>query len=351
MAGGLLRVSLSSLVFVVTGLVQTICVQAVLYSGGGDRSTLLIAIPNYIGVFLVYLIGLRAFRALDGLGMWESNGSDQNRVHFALYSRETNLSERPAAAGKRGLAFLNLYSLRIGVMRIFHPERRKLFILAFNEIGGFLTGFIGLSIAGSGLYQVVFSGGTVFTALLSVFFLRRRLSVLQWFSVATITFGLTVTAEQVAHPPAPRHGEDANAASLVSGVCFVLIACLFYSTNYVIAEHFLDSRDQLDTDIDDTPPEMPPPSGLDLSLYTGGTCLVVFGLYVLLHTVPRWHELVTVSIERHRGNVAIIMEQYCYLGIAAFLHAITYYDIVATVGGRSLLDFVTFAFWGLLVLN
>lgn len=332
MAGGVLRVTLSGFIFVVTGLVQTVCVQALLYSGGGDRSTLLIALPNYAGIFLVYVIGQHAFRALDSLGVWEARGADRNRVHVPLYGKDGGIGERSNM--KRVAVPFTLQSLRDGLAKFFHPERRKLFILAFNELGGFITGIIGLSIAGSGLYQVVFSGGTVFTALLSVFFLRRRLALSQWVFVAVITLGLTVTAEQVTHPSNSHTGEDANAASIISGVSFVLVSCLFYSTNYVIAEHFLDVREQVETDLDEAPPELPPPSGVDLSLYTGGTCLFIFGLYVLLHTVPHWHELVTLSIERHRGNAAIIVEQYCYLAIAAFLHGITYYDIVATVGGK-----------------
>lgn len=377
MAGGALRILLSAFIFVASGLVQTVCVQAVLYSGGGDRSTFLVAIPNYIGIVMVYLLGSRVFRALDRLGVWEARRRSSvdphaNRVHLSLYVAPTEEDKRAAATRSRPMDFLT---------RLLHPERRKLFVLTFNELGGFLTGFTGLSIAGSGLYQVVFSGGTVFTALLSVFFLRKRLSVFQWLFVAIITGGLMITAEQVTHSTAH---EDTHAASVVSGVAFVLVSCLFYSTNYVIAEHFLDgseisdvhgggnrraavsgdgvdgahstpggadksdtesnpdlSMDNLgesllkrsDSGLEEHPrPELPPPSSLDLSLYTGGTSLLVFGLYVLLHTVPRWNELVTSSIERHRGNTMLILEQYFYLGVAAFLHAISHYDIVATVG-------------------
>lgn len=357
MAGGTLRVLLSSFVFVVSGLVQTICVQAVLYSGGGDRSTFLVALPNYFGVLLVYLVGARAFRFMDTIGIWEARRRSQpdavaNRVHLSLYIPQA-VDKRAAPTRARPIEFL---------ARLVHPERRKLFVLAFNELGGFLTGITGLSIAGSGLYQVVFSGGTVFTALLSVFFLRKRLSYAQWFFVAVISCGLMITAEQVTHV---GNGE-AQAASIVSGVAFVLVSCLFYSTNYVIAEHFLDGRDHLETSSSgsgsgtvgtgpadssgnietdqflqksesgtedhDTPLELPPPSGLDLSLYTGGSCLVLFGAYVMVHTIPNWNELVTRSIARHHGNNFLIAEQYFYLALAAFLHAISHYDIVATVG-------------------
>eukprot|EP00177_Eucheuma_denticulatum_P002138 GFKZ01003815.1.p1 GENE.GFKZ01003815.1~~GFKZ01003815.1.p1 ORF type:complete len:434 (+),score=45.96 GFKZ01003815.1:269-1570(+) len=305
MAGGLARVAISAFVFIVTGLVQTVCIQSVLYSGGGDRSTFLLAIPNYLGIVCVYFFGARVFKALDRFGVWVAGGRDANRVHTSLYQVKKESS-------------LGFWAT------LFHRERRKLFVLAFNELGGFLSGLTGLSIAGSGLYQVVFSGATVFTALLTTVFLRKRLSFLQWLFVAVITAGLMITAEQVTHVSA-----EAGAASLASGVSFVLVSCLFYSTNYVIAEHFLD-RDQ--TDVDEEPHVLPPPSGLDLSLYTGGSCLLLFGVYVMAHTVPNWNTLVTSSIQRHHGDTTLILEEYIYLTVASFFHAITHYDVVATAG-------------------
>lgn len=197
-----------------------------------------------------------------------------------------------------------------------------MFVLAFNEMGGFLSGLTGLAIAGSGLYQVVFSGATVFTALLATIFLRKRMSLTQWFFIALITSGLMITAEQVTHT-----ATEAGAASLVSGVSFVLVSCLFYSTNYVIAEHVLDHDADPEEDL-----ILPPPSGLDLSLYCGGTCLILFGAYVLTHTLPNWNSLVVSSIEKHHGNTTLILEEYIYLTIASFFHAVSHYDVVATAG-------------------
>lgn len=62
--------ALSAALFVATGLAQTLIVQSLLYSGGGDRRTLLLALPNYVGITLVAVAGGPAFRALDGLGVW-----------------------------------------------------------------------------------------------------------------------------------------------------------------------------------------------------------------------------------------------------------------------------------------
>lgn len=147
-----------------------------------------------------------------------------------------------------------------------------------------------------------------------------------------------ITAEQ-ATSAAAEAKPDAHAADVISGVAFVLVSCLFYSTNYVLAEHFLDHHgDCQNTDNDDPEqppltPILPPPNGLDLSMYTGGSCLVLFGIYILVHTIPNWNELVTSSIRRHHGNSKLILEQYMYITICSFLHSLSHYDVIATVGG------------------
>ena len=250
--GGGARVALSAFLFVATGLAQTLIVQSLLYSGGGDRRTLLLALPNYVGITLVAVVGGPAFRALDGLGVWcgtprspspssmagpaaggaaaggggsghpaagggggggggisvvstvPSHSAARNRVHAAAYG-----TPRPPAL--RGAPW---YATAL------HPERRRLFLLALNECGGFVAGISGIAIAGSGLYQVVFSGGTVVTAVLSVAFLKRRLSAAQWAAVGVITSGLLVTAAGQVRPGA--------GGGVLTGICFVLVSCGFY---------------------------------------------------------------------------------------------------------------------------
>jgi EamA-like transporter family len=350
MAGGTLRVGLSAALHVLSGLAQTVCMQALLYSGGGDRSTLLLALPNYIGITLVYLVGRRCFRALDTLGVWAGGGktSEVNRVHASMYAATVSPSAPVVYVGDGASGVGDGSAVQppssplspqhlSASQRLFHPERRKLFLLAFNEVGGFLAGLTGIAIAGSGLYQVVFSGGAVFTAVLSTIFLRKRLTPWQWIFVATITLGLMITAEQASSAAADAK-PGAHAADIISGVAFVLVSCLFYSTNYVLAEHFLDHTESQNVDNDDPEqpplsPILPPPNGLDLSMYTGGSCLVLFSIYIICHTIPNWNELVTSSIRRHHGNSKLILEQYIYITICSFLHSLSHYDVIATVGG------------------
>lgn len=73
-----------------------------------------------------------------------------------------------------------------------------------------------------------------------------------------------------------------------------------------------------------------------MSLYTGGTCLVVFSAYVLVHTVPHWGDWVTASIARQHGVTAVIGGQYAALTAASYAHAVAHYDLVATVGAGTL---------------
>lgn len=86
----------------------------------------------------------------------------------------------------------------------------------------------------------------VFTALLSSLFLRRRLSVLQWLCVATISFGLILAVEQF-------NVTMESARSVINGMILTLVSCLFYSSNSVIADYLLSSTS--------TELQLPPPTG------------------------------------------------------------------------------------------
>lgn len=274
--GGGPRVALSAALFVATGLAQTLIVQSLLYSGGGDRRTLLLALPNYVGITLVAVVGGPAFRALDGLGVWcgtprggaaekagagggapaavatgggggggsgggitvASSGGSSGGVSgapFGTASSSASAAAAAAAAASPSAARNRVHAVAYGTppppslrgapwyATALHPERRRLFLLAVNECGGFVAGISGIAIAGSGLYQVVFSGGTVVTAVLSVAFLKRRLSAAQWAAVGVITSGLLVTAAGQVRPAGGGKG-----GGVLTGICFVLVSCGFY---------------------------------------------------------------------------------------------------------------------------
>lgn len=263
--------ALSAALFVATGLAQTLIVQSLLYSGGGDRRTLLLALPNYVGITLVAVAGGPAFRALDGLGVWcgtpragaapargapaaavaagggggggggiSVSGSGGSGISsggglgtpFVAAPSAGSAAAAAAAAASPSAARNRVHAVAYGTppppslrgapwyATALHPERRRLFLLAVNECGGFVAGISGIAIAGSGLYQVVFSGGTVVTAVLSVAFLKRRLSAAQWAAVCVITGGLLVTAAGQVRPGA--------GGGVLTGICFVLVSCGFY---------------------------------------------------------------------------------------------------------------------------
>mmetsp|Transcript_13949 Transcript_13949/g.56139 ORF Transcript_13949/g.56139 Transcript_13949/m.56139 type:complete len:236 (+) Transcript_13949:990-1697(+) len=136
--------------------------------------------------------------------------------------------------------------------------------------------------------------------------------------VATITIGLVIAAEQ---PDVPSD----SYATVINGVIFTLTSCLFYSLNYVVVEYFLSKSSGEST-------SLPPPTGPELSLYTHGTCLLVFCIYVSIHTVPHWTQLVTKTIETHHGSSYRILGLYFGIFASSFLHAIAYYDVIASLG-------------------
>mmetsp|Transcript_2398 Transcript_2398/g.4203 ORF Transcript_2398/g.4203 Transcript_2398/m.4203 type:complete len:468 (-) Transcript_2398:37-1440(-) len=358
------RIALCTVLFVGTGIIQTVAVQTLLYSGGSDSSTLLVALPQYVGNSLVYFCGNPVFRFMDKF-FSSRTSSDSSSI--------TNESSLPTAAHEpskpRKIPFYKL---------MFHPERRQMFTLSINELCGFVSGLIGLGLAGSGLYQVVMSGATIFCALLARLFLGKKLSWFQWISIGVISLGLTLTTvsnpfssfiqllSEILHPislsvtqeyiPEPTHNistqvlssnasfasshirittesttsNTSTSSNVLSGTALTLVSCLFFSLNYILADYFLSEQTSENQYLDSS--ELPPVKGMDLSLYTGFTALGFCSTFVLFHTVPRWNELVVSSIRNHHGRLFVIISCHILHMAASFIHAITYFDLMANVG-------------------
>ncbi|KAA8491292.1 hypothetical protein FVE85_7713 [Porphyridium purpureum] len=394
------RVVICAVLFVLTGVVQTVAVQTLIYSGGSDSSTLLVALPQYLGNSLCYFLGRPIFGLLDRVSRSAPPPRAAGDANEAHRPQQTLLPAAMELAQGAWSAFASFWIV------LLHRERRKLFVLTLNEVCGFVAGLVGLALAGSGLYQVVMSGATIFTALLSWGFLGKRLSASQWLSIFVISAGLSLTTRNpaitgldllpeswhwlftsgkvhndaaltlpsswhsaaavsiadsigkpmgeqnasnqmhmkassdsnfsglglpvgshkgAAHTPWLSSSAAAWESSTYTGVALTMLSCLFFSLNYVIAEYFLGCEP-------DERAALPPARGMDLSLYTGFSCFVLFSVYVLVHTVPRWSELVLVPIEQQHGRVSTIVLCYVLHCVASFLHSVTYYDLLTLVG-------------------
>ncbi|KAF9345792.1 hypothetical protein BGX26_002733 [Mortierella sp. AD094] len=107
---------------------------------------------------------------------------------------------------------------------------------------------VGLIYCAASVYQMLRGALVIFTGLLSVIFLGRRLLAFEWFALFTIVMGIATVglASVVSKKDAPIVGdsepdsdEAIQAAKAVLGIFLVLFAQIFTATQFVVEEKFL----------------------------------------------------------------------------------------------------------------
>lgn len=125
--------------YVATGVMMPLLIELVSTNGGAEKSTMLIALPNSIGMAFCIL---------------------------------TNWSAR-----KQG-------TIRWHVV----------FAISFFEMLASVLNLNGLIYAGSAIFTVIYSSITIYTAVFSYVFLNRQLHFMQWVGVVVVMLGLAMTS-------------------------------------------------------------------------------------------------------------------------------------------------------------
>lgn len=93
--------------------------------------------------------------------------------------------------------------------------------------------YAGLALSSPSIYQMLRGAIIIFTALNSVFFLRRRLYAFQWSSIAVVVVGVIIVGFQSVD------GSEGNQSGLVLGIVLILLAQVVQSFQVVLQEKFI----------------------------------------------------------------------------------------------------------------
>ncbi|KAI1320675.1 hypothetical protein EDD11_010209 [Mortierella claussenii] len=107
---------------------------------------------------------------------------------------------------------------------------------------------VGLIYCAASVYQMLRGALVIFTGVLSVIFLGRRLLAFEWFALFTIVMGIATVGlasvisqkdKTVTGDSEPDADEAAQAAKAILGIALVLFAQIFTATQFVVEEKFL----------------------------------------------------------------------------------------------------------------
>lgn len=164
------------------------------------------------------------------------------------------------------------------------------------DFAGCIFSNVGLSMAGSGLYQVVYSSVICWSALMSRFILKKIVSKEEWFGIALVTFGLAFSA-------LGESGSGRDNTVVLMGCFNTLVGAAFYGGNYVTGEYTLKLAER--------------PHPKELCLKIGAACVAIIAVYQSIFVLPEWDALVTKPIAEANGNTTYIVSARGVHAVAA----------------------------------
>ena len=224
---------------VATGVWWGVCMQLLFYQGAGHPLAMLPNLDWYIGMMLVYAGRLCTPRSAH--------------AHYAII------------------------------------KQRHVLPIAVCDFLGTAGTTIGLELAGSAIFGIIYSSVTVWTALFTCVILRKAQSAVKMLGIATVVAGLTLPTLD------PEAGaETANARLVFLGICLTFGGTLFYALEYTLCEQAFTLYDR-------------PVDAKQLCFYTGAWGMAFTMIWMTAYTIPRWDELVVSEISDANGNIPLIL--------------------------------------------
>ncbi|CAH0475231.1 unnamed protein product [Peronospora belbahrii] len=235
-------------IFLSTGVFSTCVAQFIFYQGAGDQTVMLLPLCNYMGMMLVGLlpaVGITTFKMemkdIQEMQLTEKIKSLTKNIHnreledkvepeLTFIQRDTRTCSRQRSID---LDVVDMELIRRSTLLCEDDQQQEQQVLLLEDkcgdsdenrlvldcdvtpssvsfslstlqlciilsvvldFSGCIFSNVGLSMAGSGLYQVVYSSVICWSALMSRFILRKVVSIWEWFGIALVTFGLAFSA-------------------------------------------------------------------------------------------------------------------------------------------------------------
>ncbi|KAF0747619.1 hypothetical protein AaE_007662, partial [Aphanomyces astaci] len=332
-------------VFLFTGVFSTCAAQYVFYQGAGAQRAMLLPLCNYLGMMLVGVIpsmGSSDSHHPTASILKKKNDDDSAaaalaRTESLLKRDDMELTRRQAdkdinvdmkdSSDKVPLVSTSLTTastISTSLADLKAPLKHDgssvgslsvmqsmLLLNVVLDFGGCIFANIGLSMAGSGVFQVLYSSVVCWSALLSKIFLKKQPSQYEWLGIAIVTFGLAFSAMG-------QSNGGRNAGYVLMGCVNTLIGAAFYGGNYVTGEFILML------------PERPEPK--DLCLKMGICCVTIISVYQMFWVLPQWTHIITEPVMEAHGDPLRILGALSLYTLSQLAHGLTYFMMLGSCG-------------------
>jgi drug/metabolite transporter (DMT)-like permease len=140
-----------------------------------------------------------------------------------------------------------------------------------------VANYTGASLAGPTIFSIVYSSVTIWTALFSQLFLKRRLRRWQWIAIVAVFVGLAMTATG-----SLQLEDQDNDVSV--GFLLILVGSAMHALTYIMSEGIMTvSKETL--------------SVRENNAIQSAVAATTLGLWQLVYTLPRWEEKIQRPME------------------------------------------------------
>lgn len=223
------------------------------------------------------------------------------------YFSFTMLVALPLCLGQSMAIFTNWPSRFEGVLRW-----KYILLVTILDMVSYALNTNGLVYAGSATYTIIHSSLTVFTALLSYYFLRVKPNRVQCSGIVMIIIGLAIAL----------YNADSDGIDVFFGAILILLGTMMHSMTYIISEYILVKVE------DAVSPEL-------LCSISGLIPATFYSFWQLIYTIPHYQTVVLDNIHRAHGSSSTILTCYLLLGVAAFFHSTLFYFLIHHMGSTS----------------
>ena len=233
-----------------------------------------------------------------------------------------------------------------------------MFLLALVDIVSQGLCLIGLVYAGSSIYIIIYSSTTIWAAVWSFFLLNKALLYQQWLGILTVVFGLSITA----YDGKTSANASSNSSDALVGIVLVLLGSFTHALTWVLIEKWTKQQPPQQVTSSSSSSSSPLTSTVVSEKKGGGwdeltplcpstrisprpvaapelVCSLMgligclcYSAWQLVYTLPRWNQLVLAPIAAHGGDLRYISAAYLLLAVMGFLHAVSFYHLLGQLG-------------------
>ncbi|CAG8510851.1 9781_t:CDS:10 [Funneliformis mosseae] len=232
--------------FLFSGFFQTLGQQFLYYQGAATGLSLLTNTAMYMGMaavgFFLLPKWLRRRKSInDRIGELEVNMATATGKNYQLLPEEAEEDNYTDIDGS--ILTQNDNDVKSAPKEV--VNYKMIIAASFLDVIANFALTIGFFYVGSGMYQVIYSSVVIWCAILSFFFLGRKISLLQSASIVGVSIGLALSAlgiNQSTSDPSSDHVSSMMFGMILTSFSTFGYACVYVVSDQILTAHTPDSR-------------------------------------------------------------------------------------------------------------